>query len=123
MQSLYPRHPAQLVTYLTEFPRLDVLFPTKRVEYVFKSYDGIRLNFDTPSGQPASFPLNSVIAGSIQYNEDGFTRTVGKSIAYFNYTGEKPWKDPNPPWQQSQKDWDVILRTFESMEDLSNVER
>ncbi len=80
----YPRTPAHLVAYLQKNPLLKVKLPNKTTEYVYKSFDGIRISFEGVEPKDrVSFSLFGVISGKLEYNEDGFARTIGTMVSNY----------------------------------------
>ena len=116
-QELYPRSWSMLAAYLKEYPVCMVKLPAKDVQHIFQSCDGVRINFINEEGKPVGFPVQGVIGGQIEYNEDGFTRTVGKLTAWYYYTGPKPWQNPKPEWKQKIEDWDIVLEGLSGFAD------
>lgn len=115
--SLYPRSAPQLAAYLKENPVLRVMLASKDNLYTFNDYDGIRFTFTDKDGHLIHFPASGVINAKLEYNEDGFTRTMGKITAWYYYTGPKPWQDAKPDWKQKIEDWDGVFDGLKNFAD------
>lgn len=114
----YPQCANQLVLYLQQHPLLKVKLPNKTTEYVYKSFDGIRITFEGVEPKDrVSFSLIGEISGKVEYNEDGFARTVGTMVSNYYYTGPKPWQGEKPEWVRRREEWDEIIGVLEDLED------
>ena len=114
---LYPRSWTMLVAYLKEHPVMKLKLPSKDSEITYLSCDGVRINFMNTEGNLVSFACQGLIGGKIEYNEDGFSRTIGKLTAWYYYTGPKPWQNPKPEWKQKIEDWDIVISGLKGFAD------
>jgi len=108
MKSLYPRHPQQLADHLAKNPVVNCRTPSIDCQLTFKNYDGLRLDFTDAEGHLITIPVSSAL-GHIEYNEDGFTRTVNLVTSWYYYTGPKPWQTTKPEWKKKIEDWDCVF--------------
>jgi hypothetical protein len=88
---MHPQNADELCRYLQENPVVSVFLPKGHSLYVFKKWDGDKIEFATQDERIVTLHLDG---GPIEYHPDGFIRRVGRFVGQFLYTGNKPWKLP-----------------------------